>query len=341
MRKLKTALFFLAATIWYACGSGGKGNTLSADYTAFKIEDTASIDRIVLSNRSNQQTVLVRNTNRWDVENGNFPARKDLVEVTLNTLRRMEVKEFVSKAGRDHQLKQLAVHGTKVEVYQNGEITRRFYVGGPTQNHMGTYMMLDGADMPVVVYVPGFRGYLSNHFTPNIQEWKSRQIFAYHISDIQSVKVKHVRNPEQSFKVEVLSPLQFALFRGPSLSQNMPSFDTSLVKVFLQNFKALGFENFVDVNAARMDSVRAGYGLYSVEVLDKEGTLRKVDLYQIPLPPGTLNMLGEPVNFDVDRMYGVVDDSIITLCQFFTFDPVTMPADYFLKKSVVDGETDS
>ena len=45
-------------------------------------------------------------------------------------------------------------------------------------------------------------------------------------------------------------------------------------------------------------------------------------------------MLGEPIQVDVDRMYGILKNGEVTLCQYFTFDPVTIPLDYFVRGQV-------
>lgn len=332
--KLRVKYFFLLGLALFGIGCGGKGDSMSSDYTAFKIEDTASISRIKISNKNGSEVGLLRISDGWEIDGLDVLARKDLIEVTLSTLRRMEVKEFIPKNGQQEIFKRLSVYGSKVEVFgKEGEPVRTFFVGGPTQNHLGTYMMLEGSDVPVVVYVPGFRGYLTNHFNSNVLEWKSKQIFAHHIRDIKSVEVIHHQNPEASFRIDVISPSKFSLVQLQSGLKPVRA-DTSMMKVFLQNFKVLGFENWVDVNSVRLDSVQRKYSLYTVTVTTQSKTVNSVKLCAIPLPKGTLNMLGEPIQVDVDRMYGILKNGEVTLCQYFTFDPVTIPLDYFVRGQV-------
>lgn len=316
----------LAAAVIWACGEKGSG--LSLDYAQFKIADTAAIDSMIFNDKNGRVVRLQRQRTHWTV-NDQFMARPDLISVTLNTLHRMEVKEFVKKTARENLLIQLAVHSTHVQVYSKGKTVGDFHVGGPTTDHMGTYMLKTGADVPVVVYVPGFRGYLSNHFTPLEEEWKDRKIFQYELEDIHSVRVEDKREPENSFEITILGKNDFqvkSLANGTALTE----VDTGLVKLFLRNFKVLGFEAFVDINAARLDSVKQKYALHSITVTETGGKTKRVDLYAIPLPPGTLNMIGEPVSVDVDRMYGIVDGQIQTICQYYTFDPVTVPIHWFI-----------
>lgn len=325
--RMNYFIFPFVVVFFMACG--GKDSAMDADYTQFKIEDTASIQKIQISNNGGSKVTLIRNPNEWTIEGLSLPARRDLVEVTLSTLRRMEVKEFIPKNGQQEVFKKLSVYGTRVEVFgKDKEPIRTFFVGGPTQNHLGTYMMLQGSEVPVIVYVPGFRGYLTNHFNPSVLEWKTKQIFNHHIRDIASVQVVHHQRPESSFRIDVLSPSRFSLVQLQTGTAS-PKADTSLIKVFLQNFKVMGFENWVDVNTARMDSVQRKYALHTIILKDRNGKESSVKLCAIPLPKGTLNMLGDPIDIDVDRMYGILKNGEVTLCQFFTFDPVTVPIEYF------------
>ena len=330
MRKMKLFIpFGIAWLTMLAMGCGGKGNgALNGDYTRFKIADTAGIDSMVFQDKGGQTVRLQRHQGYW-MADGAFMARPDLINITLNTLHRMEVKEFVKKTARENLLTQLAVYSTHVLVYDNGEPVADFHVGGPTPDHMGTYMLKSGADVPVIVYVPGFRGYLYNHFSPLIEEWKDRKIFQYALEDIRAVRVEDLRDAAQSFELTVLQKNQFQVKRLQDGSI-LPQLDTGLVKIFLKNFKLLGFESFVDINAARLDSVKRNYPLHRITVFETSGKFKELALYAIPLPPGTLNMIGDPVSVDVDRMYGIIDGKIQTICQYYTFDPVTVPVRWFI-----------
>jgi hypothetical protein len=319
---------FILVAAWVAWGCGPRGNTLNKELSNFKVEDTAAIDKIFLADMQNNTILLQRDGSQWRVNN-DFMARPDMIKNLLNTIRRVEVKQYVPKPAVENIIKSLAVTGTKVEIYQHGKLLKTYYVGGPTQDHYGTYMLLEGSDIPFVCYIPGFRGYLTNHYIPLIDEWRDRKIFAYDISEIGSVKVEFFNDPASSWEIKNLDNAHFTL-KALQSGQNIERFDTSRVKDVLQNFKVMGFEGFVNVNAARMDSVKAKYGLYRVSLTEKDGGVKFVDLYSIPLQPGTLDMLGRPVTTDVDRMYGIVDGKNVTICQFYTFDPVTIPISEFM-----------
>jgi hypothetical protein len=305
-----------------------KNSPLRADYSNFKLQDTAAIDSIFIEDKGGRFVRLVREEKGWRVNN-DFRARPDLIQLMLNTLHRMEVKEFVRKSAIENMLRQLAVFSTQVKVFEKGVLLRNFHVGGPTMDHLGTYMLMSETDVPVVVYVPGFRGYLSNHFSPLVEEWRDRKVFNYSLDEIKSVTVEHHREPVSSFTVEVTGPGDFRVTQLNS-GVILTELDTGLVKIFLKNFKLLGFEGFTSPSQERLDSVKAHYALYSITVQETGGKSKRLDLYELPLPPGTLNMVGEPVRVDVDRMLGIMEDTVVTMCQYFTYDPVTVPIRWFV-----------
>lgn len=326
MKRLKFIIFLISISLFLlVTGCGGK-NRQKNELSDFKVEDTASIDKIFMADKSNRKVLLTKENGRWMVDN-EFPARVDLINDLLILLKRIEVKQYVPKTALENVIKSLAVHSTKVEIYQKGKLTKTMYVGGPTQDHLGTYMLLEGSSTPFICYVPGFRGYLTPYFMPMPEEWRDRMIFAYHISDIQKIRMEFVNLPDQSYEVTH----DKGRFEIKLLKSNTPlhHFDTLAVKDWMKNFKNIGFESFLDVNKARLDSVTAKYGIYKITVTQTDGIERSVALYQIPLPPGTVDIYGNEEKIDVDRMYGIIDGKTVVLCQYFTFDPVTVPPSYF------------
>lgn len=329
-RWMLISVFVLA---FISCG--GKKDTLKGADNDFKVKDTALVDKIFLANKSNQSVTLVKDGKRWMVNN-EFEARGDMMANLMYAIRNVEVKQFVPKNAIDNTMKLLAVSATKVEIYIKGKLSKVYYVGGPTQDHFGTYMVMQDAETPYICYIPGHRGYISLFYTPIVDEWKSRQIFHYSLDDIAAVKTEFYRNPELSWEIQNLDNKTFKL---KSLNNNkyVERFDTGAVKTVLREFKALGFESFVTLDPAHLDSVKLKYPLYRITVTDRQGKAKKLDLFEIPLQPGTFTMDGREAKVDVDRMYGIVDGKTTTVCQYFTFDPITVPITFFTGATHVDG----
>lgn len=315
-----------------ACGN--RSNTLTSKDNEFKIKDTASIDKIFLANKGNQSVTLVKDGKRWMVNN-EFEARGDMMANILHAIRNVEVKQFVPKTAIDNTMKLLSVSATKVEIYTNGKLAKVYYVGGPTQDHFGTYMVMQDSETPYICYVPGHRGYISTFYTPMADEWRSRQVFRYQLDEIASVKTEFYRVPQLSWEIINLDNKSFKL-KSLSTNKFIEPFDTGAVKMILKEFKALGFESFVDINSTRLDSVKAKYPLYKITVNDRSGKKRTLDLYEIPMQPGVYTMDGKEAKVDVDRMYGIVDGTTTTICQYYTYDPVAVPITFFMGDKPVE-----
>ncbi len=320
------------ALVIVSCGKGI--DTLKGKDNEFKVMDTANVDKIFLANKGNQSVVLTREGRKWMV-NGEFEARGDMISNLLYSVRNVVVKQLVPKTAMDQTMKLLAVAATKVEIYVKGKLTKVYYVGGPTQDHFGTFMVMQDSETPYICYVPGHRGYISNFYTPLVDEWRSRQVFNYQLNEIASVKTEFYGAPQYSWEIINLDNKNFKL-RSVATKNFVEPFDTGAVKNVLKEFKALGFEAFVTISSTRLDSVKAKYALYKISVTNREGKVRTLDLFQIPMQPGVYTMDGKEAKVDVDKMYGIVDGKTTTICQYYTYDPVVVPINYFLGQKPID-----
>ena len=168
-------------------------STIKKELRDFAVEDTALVDKIFLVDKENQSILLERTTDHW-VLNSEYVARQDLVNILLKTMYRIQVKEPVAKAAQENIIKSLAVKSTKVEIYQKGKRVKVYYVGGPTQDSYGTYMIIENSSSPFVVEIPGFRGYLSTRFSTLEYEWKAQTVFAISLEHLQEVTVENLKN---------------------------------------------------------------------------------------------------------------------------------------------------
>jgi len=156
----------------------------------FSVADTSSVVRIFMVDKQNNQIDLKRKGMRWILNDGEEPIQEN-VDIILKTLYKMEIKNPASKASYNFKIKRLATNSTKVEIYQNQyrihilgiklfpyiDKTRVFYVGGPTANNQGTIIKSEDEDEIYIVYIPGFRGYLSERFSAKYADWISHSFF--------------------------------------------------------------------------------------------------------------------------------------------------------------------
>ena len=171
--------------------AGNRYTTLEDHESNFAISDTAAITKIFIADKSEHEVILTRTQESWLID-GIFLANTQLVDILLETIKKLKVKTPVSLVAHDNVVKRMSAIGRKVEVYQTAyrinlfnklklfeyeKLARVFYVGDASQDNMGTYMLIEGAERPYIVYIPSFRGYLTERFSPVPDRWRSHVIF--------------------------------------------------------------------------------------------------------------------------------------------------------------------
>lgn len=334
---LAALLILVAIAVYFYVYESNNRGTIHAD---FAIEDTASIDKIFISDYTGDKVTLTRGDKYWVVE-GAHKARQQSVEVLMTTFSRIAVKSPVAKAAINNVIKDIATKTIKVEIYQGKDKPSKvYYIGGPTQDQMGTYMVLENdgkkSSVPFVMHIPGFAGYLSTRFFANPLQWRDPAIFKYNSEEIKSIEVTYHEKPEESFKIEknnsVSSTGQISLIDGQT-AQPIQKFDTNKVIQYLGLFENINYEMIVldEVKPEQQDSIRKTSPFFTIILTDVYGKTTKIVSLHLRNYKQTLDDKGELYPYDLDRMYAILNDDILIYIQFYTFDKITLPKQVFLK----------
>ena len=319
--------------------------TLRKEATSFAISDSSAVTKIFLSDKNNRNILLERNPEGGWKLNGRYKAQQESVELLLKTMLNLAILEPVSEASYNTVIKLLSANSVKVEIYQQApriklfrkirlfmheKKVRTYYVGHVTQSNIGTYMLMEGSKTPCIVYMPGFRGFVQSRYRTIENEWRDHSIFAIPLRDIASVSVEFPANPGYSFKVTQEDTPSFRLLSLAD-GREIPSFDTIRVLDFVTSFMDIRFEALVnDMDPLRKDTVFAGPPLHIITVTLKDGTHQVAKTYRKPGLPGEIDLEGNPVIYDRDRLYAVTSDAQDTvLIQYFVFDRITRPLPYY------------
>ena len=327
-------------------------STIRGDAADFMVWDTASITKIYLADRFDHESLLERQDNGWML-NKTYKAHSKQVQYFLTTLYKVRIKMPVSRASHDHIVKQLAVNSTKVEVYQmvprinlfnriklfnHEKRTKVFYVGDATKDSSGTFMLKEGADKAYIVYIPGFRGFISTRFTANPDDWRDHTVFNASLADIQSVTVEFNRHPESSFRIDNTGRHQYTLTRLED--QTSLPYDTLKVINMLSSFNDLRFESLLNnlMNPQRRDSIIQSPYLHRITLTTKDGATSQLTIFEklvtntaIHEIEGRVDEEGNPLDpIDHDRIYGLMNDGKdFVLLQYYIFDKVLHPVEYY------------
>ena len=193
-------MLLLSVTGYYYFNSSN--STIKKELRDFAVADTASIDKMFLADKKGNKALLERKSPALWTINGKYPARQDAINFLLKTIKQIEVRSPVGKAALQNVLKELSSTGTKIEIFSKGDKIKTYYVGGPTQDMLGTFMYIENSAVPFVIHIPGFNGYLTTRYFASADEWRSRIIFQYGEGQIASVRVQNNQHPEESFSVK-------------------------------------------------------------------------------------------------------------------------------------------
>ena len=346
MKKNKPAIIIaivlIAIAILLVCNNRYL-TTLRGDSADFMVWDTATITKVYIADRMDHETLLERQENGW-ILNKEFKAHPKKIDQLMYTLYRVRVRMPVSRSSHDNIITQMASNSTKVEIYQvvpainlfnkiklfyKEKRTKVFYVGEATKDSSGTFMLREGADQAYIVYIPGFRGYISTRFSADADEWRDHTIFHESLANIQTVTVDFCQEPERGFRVENTGKHQFQL---TSLTDNTPiPYDTLKVINLLASFSDLRFESLLNnlLSVSRLDSIKNTPVVHHITLTNKDGEATSIKTFRKKV--STDNSIPyEERSEDLDHMYALInDDRDMVLIQNYVFDKVLKDINYY------------
>lgn len=326
-------------------------STLRRDVSDFTLKDTSNVVKIFLADRmGNDVTLEKTGIGEWTID-GKHIASFDKVKALLKTMSDLRVMKPVAKSAHNTVVKRLATNARKVEIYQevprinmfgwiklfpHVKLTKTYYVGGPTQDNMGTYMLMENSSKPYIIYIPMLRGFISPRFSPLGHEWRDHQVFKHKLRNIKSIRLEFFMEPENSYSIINLDNLNFDLIDDYH-NQKLTDYDTLKMLSFVSSFEDVRFEAMLSGQLEQkiIDSVTQSAPAHRITLIDQGGdstivtTFYKKGFQHLYKEDG---LALEP--FDLDRLYGLVnDDKDFVLIQYFVFDKVLRPLSWFRKES--------
>ncbi|MCB0529729.1 MAG: DUF4340 domain-containing protein [Saprospiraceae bacterium] len=289
----------------------------------FAVPNTEDIYKIFIAGRNGQTATLERKEEYW-MYNGKYRARPSAVSTLLETIAKINVRYIPPQATEKHMIKSLAAEGIKVEIYDKaGKVMKSYYVGGVTNDELGTYVMMENAERPYVAHIPSFVGQLRVRYLLGDDNWKDRTVFSEKPESIQSITVEYPKMKSESFRLEKVDEASYAVV--PYFSTT-PRINTPVRKgvpeAYLLQYEQLGAESFETRNPDR-DSVMSLVPFAIVTVKKTDSTEKVVRFW----PAITLETR-EGRNY-IDRFYADVDRQDFMLVQDRVFGPIFRGYRYF------------
>lgn len=318
----------------------------SGAFSDFAVIDTASIRKVFLSDREGNTVLLERSgIADWRV-NHVHEANNIVVNSLLRTLYNIEVKGIVPRSSHNTVISDMAAKNTKIEIWQlvprikigklelfpSVRMTKSYYVGGPTPDHHGTYMKLEGSDRAFITYVPSQNAFLSLRYSTRESDWRDHTIVALTINQIDAIDVEIPGRPEESYRIEKAGDREFEVFQYYDQPVTIP-LDTSRILEFMASFRNVKYEGLInDMDPDKKDSIITSVPMQIITIYAIDGGVYDITTFRRESPYHYDEVTQKTIKWDRDRLYALINNGKdLTLCQFYVFDDLLKPFSYFRK----------
>ncbi len=319
-------------------------STLKQQMRELAIADTSSVTKIFMADMRDNWILLTKvSPGQW-LLNDTLKARKEGLDLLLKTMANIAVKAPVPKKSYNSIIKRLSTNSIKVEIYQqkyrinlfnsirlfpHEKLTRMYYVGNPTPDNMGAFMLLKGSDVLFVAYEPGFRGSISARFTAGINNWRDHTIFKKNHAEIKSLKIEFPLQPGESYLIEKHGPNSMDII-SLATHLKLDTFDIPAVVDLVNLYQDIRFEAVLNtIDPSRVDSIVNTTPVNIITLTDTAGNIHQVKTFRRKTSTGDYDLEGNMVPYDLDRLYALINDGQeLVLIQYFVFDPITRPLSF-------------
>jgi len=342
MQSKRYVLIFLALVavlvgLFFLKNQPKKGDT-PGDYQDFAIEQTEEVTMIFMTNQSGDKQIYLKRQedNSWTI-NDKHPAWQKKVNFLLNeTMAKVEIQGPAAKAAAPNILKYMSINGIKVEVYRNNqkEPSKVYLVGNTTPSQLGTYFKFPGENMPMVLQIPGFNGFVNSRYELDEDEWVSPTVFGSSKSEIQMIEVTY---PEasKSFQIETKPQDKFAMTSEVISEENK---NTGAIKSYMTLFEKLNYETFVFTKSdSLIDSLQNTSPFCTIRVKSSNRGLDELKFYYKESNEkmhGLYDKDGNALAQDPSRYYALYNKiDRVLIVQDYTFNKVLKTAEDFINRT--------
>jgi hypothetical protein len=324
------AIVGLSALGWYTKKLiSGDGHS-DSELIEFAVKDTNKVDRIIISDAFSNRFEIVRKGKEWTDAKGGCITQSS-VSLILDAFAKITLKGYLPEKSQQKFVDLMSTSFTKVEIFEEGEWTKTWYIGPAAQDHLGQIMLLETAedgksDFPVMMSVSGMYGVIEPRFFADPRKWICTNIFSLDMDEIVSVDVKFPKEKHRSFNIQQVGSKIKVTQNGKKLS----TIDTSNVFRYLQNYRKIHFDNAnYELKANQVDSMKKTTPFCVLTVKETKGKVHKLRMFKIPTEEPQRNEFGDLENMDMNKFWCQLPSGELVKCQYFTFNPLILGHVYF------------
>lgn len=287
---------------------------------SFAIQDTASVDKIsIYDNYFDRTFIVVRNKDGvWEDKEGNC-VQQEIVEMMLETMKKVTLKGYVPKSAMENMKNQMMSRNKEVKIFQNGEWVKTWYVGHPTQDHMGTHMLLETpgkkSDNPVIMGMKGFYGILDPRFFTDPRKFACTMLFSLNREQIQRVEVLNRVIPRESFEIEKVNS-HYEITREGKKLENV---NENNLLFYLNGFENIHYNqaNYT-LSSEEIEEMKEKLPDYELNIKSASKKSYELDFYRRLDPEYS----EDTVVYDKDYLWAVKEDGDVVRMQYYTIGPL-------------------
>tara|TARA_B110000285_G_scaffold174068_1_gene195142 strand:- start:483 stop:1541 length:1059 start_codon:yes stop_codon:yes gene_type:complete len=333
MKKTITILIALGVLIglgWYVLKLNNNAGKSDTKLISFAIKNVDKVDKVIINDPMGNEFEIQKNNGVWTDKN-NGCISQESVNFIIDALKNIEFRGYIAEAAIENTKKRMATQHIKVQIFENGDWTKTWFIGPNSQDHHGQIMLLESKEFgqsnsPVEMKIKGIHGFLSSRFFADSKKWMCTNVFALEVDEISKIDVKVNDQSERSFSVSKKATNIHVYQQNKELSL----IDTAMVYRYLHNYKKIHFEmaNY-NLNVLQIDSLKKTIPFAEISIHKSNGEKTGIKCYRIKKKTVTLEGQIQYRDNNEDRFWGELDNGQIVKCQYYVFNPLLMGHIYF------------
>jgi hypothetical protein len=326
---LLTSLGILAVLGWYVVSLNQTSGRSDLELHEFAIKDIASIDKVIITDKFANVFELQKKGKVWTDKDGGCITQEN-AQFLLDAFEKIELKGYLPDNSHARYIKMMTAQHVKVEIFQNGEWSKTWYLGPPAPDHYGQIMLLEDkdqkSDIPVLMKIKGMNGIIEPRFFADKRQWACTNIFTVPIEEISSVDIKFNDEPERSFKVTKDGSDLKVYQQGKRLLEAKPD----MIFRYLNNYKKIHYnlQNF-ELSKKQVDSLKRTVPFATLQLKETNGKSTKLRMFRITNSYETDTEFGSVRDVNEDKFWCELPDGSLVKCQYFVFNPLLLGHVYF------------
>lgn len=333
MKKIITlilAVGVIAGLGYYVIQLNANKGKSDSELIEFAVKNTDNVDKIVINDAFGRTYEIVRGEEGWTDKDGGC-IQQTSAEFILEAFRTIEFKGYLPETSHAKYNKLMASQHTKVDIYENGEWIKSWFMGPSAPDHHGQIMLLDSkeygkSDNPVIMKLKGVNGIIEPRFFADPKKWYCTNIFAVQAHRIKEIDLKFNDEPERSFTVKKDGFNMSVFQQGKPLA----SVDTTMIFRYLNNYQKIHYDiaNY-ELSPEQIDSMKATTPFCILSLTQTNGSTTKLRCFRIKQSEYTPEGKIEYRDIDKDRFWAELPNGEVVKCQYFVFNPLFLGHIYF------------